>query len=176
MSSANLFSYMYSDLEVGIDNNIWTFDYEDAYENVPVPHLWLSYQCFIWLGRFIRELKQIFGPITMLQNFDIRNSVKSNSLATCKIPSRWVHRQLDGTSMIQPRTLRPHTLCPYTIDPVRYTPTFLHLRTFHPWKSWGVQNGRSQFITSLYVSSPKEKDAFSNYCYQICFKENISNT
>jgi hypothetical protein len=88
---------------------------------------------FHLLGRFFRQLKQIFGPITMLQNFDIiRNSVKSISLATCKIPSRWVHRQLNGTSMIQSRTLRPRTLCPHTIDPVRYTPTFLRLRTFHP--------------------------------------------
>ncbi len=63
--------------------------------------------------------------------------------------------QIAGTGMIHPRTLCPRTLFPLTIRP----------RTLYvsPWKSWGVQNACSLLIMSPYVSSLKEKGAFSNF-------------
>lgn len=99
MSSAKLFSF--SILEAGRNCNMWKFDFEDAYKNIPVPINQLNVQGFRWLGRFFVELKQIFGAISSVQNFDIAgNTLKTISLANCEIPHRWVHRQLDDVPIV----------------------------------------------------------------------------
>jgi hypothetical protein len=99
MSSAKLFSY--SILEAGAGCKMGKFDLEDAYKNVPVPISELNLQGFSWLGRYFVELKQMFGTVSSVQNFDvIGNTLKAISLAECKIPRRWVHRQLDDVPYI----------------------------------------------------------------------------
>jgi hypothetical protein len=53
---------------------------------------------------------------------------------------------------------------PVRYYPIQYIPSSLCPRRFHPWNSQGVQNNPSLIITTVYVSSPKEKGAFSNFC------------
>jgi hypothetical protein len=57
MSSARLFGF--SILEAGSNCNMWKFNFEDAYKNVPVPVNELQYQGFSWLGKYFVELKQM---------------------------------------------------------------------------------------------------------------------
>jgi hypothetical protein len=43
----------------------------------------------------------MFGTVSSVQNFDIiGNTIKAISLAECKIPRRWVHRQLDDVPYV----------------------------------------------------------------------------
>ena len=101
MSSAKLFSY--SIIEAGKDCLMWKFDFEDAYKNIPIPPEEYYCQGFSWLGRYFVELKQIFGSAASVQNFDIvGNTLKTICLSTCKIPSKFVHRQLDDTPLVSP--------------------------------------------------------------------------
>ncbi len=51
MSSARLFGF--SILEAGANCNMWKYDFEDAYKNVPVPINELRYQGFSWLGKYL---------------------------------------------------------------------------------------------------------------------------
>jgi hypothetical protein len=45
----------------------------------------------------------MFGSASSVQNFDIlANTVKSLALTKCSIPSRFVHRQLDGVPIVAP--------------------------------------------------------------------------
>ncbi len=99
MSSARLFGF--SILEAGLNCNMWKFDFEDAYKNVPVPVNELWYQGFSWLGKYFVELKQMFGTVTSVQNFDILgNTLKSLSQVSCCLPRRWIHRQLDDVPFV----------------------------------------------------------------------------
>jgi hypothetical protein len=80
---------------------MWKFDFEDAYKNVPVPIDELRYQGFSWLGKYFVELKQMFGTITSVQNFDIvGNTLKSLSQVSCSLPRKWIHRQLDDVPFV----------------------------------------------------------------------------
>ncbi len=77
------------------------FDLEDAYKNVLVPIGELNLQGFSWLGRYFIELKQMFGTVSSVQNFDIiGNTLKAIAMAECNIPRRWVHRQLDDVPYV----------------------------------------------------------------------------
>jgi hypothetical protein len=99
MTSAKLFSY--SILEAGVGCKMGKFDLEDAYKNVPVPIGELNLQGFSWLSKYFMELKQMFGTVSSVQNFDIiGNTLKAISMAECNIPRRWVHRQLDDVPYV----------------------------------------------------------------------------
>jgi hypothetical protein len=99
MSSARLFGF--SILEAGVNCDMWKFDFEDAYKNVPVPLNELRYQGFSWLGKYFIELKQMFGTITSVQNFDILgNTLKSLCQVSSSLPKRWIHRQLDDIPFV----------------------------------------------------------------------------
>jgi hypothetical protein len=101
MTSAKLFSY--SIIEAGSGCEIWKFDFEDAYKNVPAKINELRYQGFNWLGKYFAELKQIFGSASSVQNFDVvSNTLKSLCASSCNLPSRWIHRQLDDTPFVCP--------------------------------------------------------------------------
>ncbi len=101
MTSAKLF--IYSIIEAGSGCEIWKFDFEDAYKNVPARINELRYQGFNWLGRYFVELKQIFGSASSVQNFDVvSNTLKCLCASSCNLPSRWIHRQLDDTPFVCP--------------------------------------------------------------------------
>ncbi len=96
MTSAKNFGF--SILEAGRNCKMGKFDLEDAYKNVPVP---INELMNSWLGRYFVELKQMFGTISSVQNFDIiGNTIKSICLAESTIPRRWVHRQLDDVPYV----------------------------------------------------------------------------
>jgi hypothetical protein len=74
MSSANLFSY--SIIECGTGCKLWKFDFEE-----------------------------MFGAAASVQNLDIvGNTIKTCSLASCNIPSKFVHRQLGDVPVVAPST------------------------------------------------------------------------
>ncbi len=99
MTSAKNFGF--SIIEAGRNCRIGKFDLEDAYKIVPVPINELNLQGFSWLGRYFVELKQMFGTISSVQNFDIiGNTIKAICLAESTIPRRWVHRQLDDVPYV----------------------------------------------------------------------------
>jgi hypothetical protein len=101
MSSARLFGY--SVIEARENCSIAKHDIVDAYKNVPEKISDLLYQGFTWLGKHFVELRQMFGAASSVQNFDIlANTVKTLALARCKIPSRFVHRQLDDVPLVAP--------------------------------------------------------------------------
>jgi hypothetical protein len=101
MTSAKLFSY--SILECGTGSRLWKFNFQDAYKNVPVPLHDLRLQGFSWLGAYFVELKQMFGAAVSVQNFDILgNTIKACVLATCEIPRKLVHHQLDDVPLVAP--------------------------------------------------------------------------
>jgi hypothetical protein len=102
MTSAKLFSYVI--LECGTDSILWKFDFEDAYKNVPIPVDDYYLQGFCWQGAYFVELKLMFGSAASVQNFDIvANTVKTCSKASCEIPSKLVHRQLDDVPVVVPK-------------------------------------------------------------------------
>jgi hypothetical protein len=105
MSSARLFGY--SMVEAGKNCSIAKHDIVDAYKNVPAKIDDLRLQGFSWLGKHFVELRQMFGAASSVQNFDIlANTVKTLALARCKIPSRFVHRQLDNVPVVAPANTR----------------------------------------------------------------------
>jgi hypothetical protein len=101
MSSARLFGY--SIIEAGENCSIAKHDIVDAYKNVPAKIDDLRHHGFTWLGKHFVELRQMFGAASSVQNFDIlANTVKTLALAKCRIPSRFVHRQLDDVPLVAP--------------------------------------------------------------------------
>jgi hypothetical protein len=101
MSSARLFGY--SIVEAGENCSIAKHDMEDAYKNVPAKIDDLRHQGFTWLGKHFVELRQMFGAASSVRNFDIlANTVKTLALAKYRIPSRFVHRQLDEVPLVAP--------------------------------------------------------------------------
>jgi hypothetical protein len=102
MSSARNFGY--SIIEAGPGCIIAKPDIVDAYKNVPAKIKDLQYQGFYWLGKYFIELRQMFGAKGAVQNFDIlSNTVKTLALAKSRIPSKFVHRQLDDVPIVGPR-------------------------------------------------------------------------
>jgi hypothetical protein len=101
MSSARLFGY--SIVEAGKNCSIAKHDIVDAYKNVPAKIDDLRLQGFTWLGKHFIELRQMFGAASSVQNFDIlANTVKTLALTSCRIPSKFVHRQLDDVPVVAP--------------------------------------------------------------------------
>ncbi len=102
MSLARNFGY--SIIEAGSGCIIAKPNIVDAYKNVPAKIKDLRYQGFSWLGKYFVELRQMFGAKGAVQNFDIpSNTVKTIALAKSRIPSRFVHRQLDDVPIVGPR-------------------------------------------------------------------------
>jgi hypothetical protein len=94
MSSARNFGY--SIIEAGPGCLIAKPDIMDAYKNMPAKISDLRYQGFMWLGKYFVALRQMFGAKGAVQNFDIHsNTVKTIALSKCRIPSKFVHWQLD---------------------------------------------------------------------------------
>jgi hypothetical protein len=101
MSSAKSFGY--SITEAGQNCTMAKHDIVDAYKNVPAKIADLRYQGFTWLGKHFVELRQMFGAASSVQNFDIlANTIKTLTLVNCRIPSRFVHRQLDDVPIVAP--------------------------------------------------------------------------
>jgi hypothetical protein len=101
MYSARNFGY--SITEAGQNCTIAKYDIVDAYKNVPAKTSEYHYQGFTWLGKHFVELRQMFGAASSVQNCDIlANTVKTLTLVNCKIPSRFVHRQLDDVPIVAP--------------------------------------------------------------------------
>jgi hypothetical protein len=101
MSSARSFGY--SITEAGKNSTIAKHDIVDAYKNVPAKLSDLRYQGFTWLGKHFIELRQMFSAASSVQNFDIlANTIKTLTLVNCKIPSRFVHHQLDDVPIVAP--------------------------------------------------------------------------
>ncbi len=101
MSSARLFGYALR--EAGTGATISKFDMKDAYKNIPAKLDELRLQGFIWLGKFFIELKQTFGALTSVSNFDILgNIVQTLARAVGKLPKNWCQRQLDDNPVVAP--------------------------------------------------------------------------
>jgi hypothetical protein len=101
MSSARLFGYALR--EAGSGATISKFDMKDAYKNIPAKLEELRLQGFIWLGKFFIELKQTFGALTSVSNFDILgNTVQTLSRAVSNLPKKWCQRQLDDNPVVAP--------------------------------------------------------------------------
>jgi hypothetical protein len=101
MSSARQFGYALR--EAGKDATISKFDMKDAYKNIPAKLEELRLQGFIWLGKFFVELKQTFGALTSVSNFDVLgNTVQTLARAASKLPKNWCQRQLDDNPVVAP--------------------------------------------------------------------------
>jgi hypothetical protein len=101
MSSARQFGYALR--EAGKDATISKFDMKDAYKNIPAKLDELRLQGFIWLGKFFMELKQTFGALTSVSNFDVLcNTVQTLARAASKLPKNWCQRQLDDNPAVAP--------------------------------------------------------------------------
>ncbi len=101
MSRARLFGYAMQ--EAGTGATISKFDMKDAYNNIPAKLEELRLQGFIWLGKFFIELKQTFGALTSVSNFDILgNTVQTLARAVSKLPKKWCQRQLDHKPVVAP--------------------------------------------------------------------------
>jgi hypothetical protein len=104
MSSARYFGY--SIIEAGPGRIIAKPDIVDAYKNVPAKISYLCYQGLTWLGRYFMELRQMCGAKGAVKNFDVlSNTVKTIALSKCKIPSKFVHWQLDDVPIAGPCTI-----------------------------------------------------------------------
>ncbi len=89
--------------EAGTGATISKFDMKDAYKNIPAKLDELRLQGFIWLGKFFIELKQTFGALTSVSNFDILgNTVQTLARAVGKLPKNWCQRQLDDNPVVAP--------------------------------------------------------------------------
>jgi hypothetical protein len=76
---------------------------KDAYKNIPAKLDELRLQGFIWLGKFFIELKQTFGALTSVSNFDILgNTVQTLARAVIRLPKNWCQRQLDDNPVVAP--------------------------------------------------------------------------
>ncbi len=101
MSSARQFGYALR--EAGKDATISKFDMKHAYKNIPAKLEELRLQGFIWLGKFFVELKQTFGALTSVSNFDVLgNTVQTLARAASKLPRNWRQRQLDDNPVVAP--------------------------------------------------------------------------
>ncbi len=101
MSSARLFAFKV--VEAGSGCIMAKSDIVDAYKNIPACSKDLRLQGFSGENKFFVELRQMFGAYSAVQNFDIvANTVKSLALANCRIPSRFVLRQLDDVPVVSP--------------------------------------------------------------------------
>jgi len=101
MSSARQFGYALR--EVGRNATLSKFDMKDAYKNIPAKLEELRLQGFIWLGKFFVELKQTFGALTSVSNFDILgNTVQTLARAVSSLPKNWCQRQLDDNPVVAP--------------------------------------------------------------------------
>jgi hypothetical protein len=102
MSSAKAFGY--SICEAGKGAIMSKFDIVAAYKAVPARIEDYRLQGFRWLNRFFIELKQIFGAVTSVSNFDqLGKTVVDIALSKCNIPKRFVHRQLDDVPVVAPK-------------------------------------------------------------------------
>ncbi len=78
-------------------------DIVDVYKNIPACTQDLRLQGFMWEGRFFVELRQMFGACSSVQNFDIVvNTINTVAKVGCRIPSRFVLRQLDDVPIVAP--------------------------------------------------------------------------
>lgn len=101
MSSPRLFGYALR--EAGKNSVFSKFDMKDAYKNIPAKQEDLRLQGFIWLGKFFVELKQTFGAVASVSNFDIfGNTTQALARVMGNIPRRWCQRQLDDCPVISP--------------------------------------------------------------------------
>jgi hypothetical protein len=101
MSSARLFGYAIR--EAGQNSVMSKFDMRDAYKNIPAMHCDLRLQGFIWLGKFWVELKQTFGAVASVCNYDkFGNTIQALTRTFCDIPSRLCQRQLDDNPVVSP--------------------------------------------------------------------------
>jgi hypothetical protein len=76
---------------------------KDAYKNIPAKMEELRLQGFIWLGKFFVELKQTFGALTSVSNFDVLgNTVQTLARAASNLPRNWCQRQLDDNPVVAP--------------------------------------------------------------------------
>jgi hypothetical protein len=101
MSSARQFGYALR--EAGRNATISKFDMKDAYKNIPAKLDELRLQGFIWLGKFFVELKQTFGALTSVSNFDVLgNTVQTLARAVSRLPKNWCQRQLDDNPFVAP--------------------------------------------------------------------------
>ena len=102
MTSARNFGYTLR--EAGKDSFFCKSDMRDAYKNVPVPCEEYRLQGFSWLGKFFVETRQIFGAKTAVSNFDVvGQTLLDLTIATSKIPKKWIHRQLDDVPVACPK-------------------------------------------------------------------------
>jgi hypothetical protein len=80
---------------------------KDAYKNIPAKLEELRLQGFIWLGKFFVELKQTFGALTSVSNFDVLgNTVQTLARAASKLPRNWCQRQLDDNPVVAPASTK----------------------------------------------------------------------
>jgi hypothetical protein len=101
MSSAGLFGYALR--EARTQASISKFYMKDAYKNIPAKLEELQLQGFIWLGKFFIELKQIFGALTSVSDFDILgNTVQTLARAVSNQPKKWCQRQLGDNPVVAP--------------------------------------------------------------------------
>jgi hypothetical protein len=66
--------------------------------------------------------------------------------------------------MLRPRMFRPHMVRPRMIWPCTVHPYFFTSHVFIPERAGVFKTPLFMIVTSLYVSSPKEKDVFSSFC------------
>jgi hypothetical protein len=102
MTSAKAFGF--SICEAGKGAIMSKFDIVAAYKAMPARLTDYRLQGFRWLNRFFVELKQIFGAVTSVSNFDqLGKTVVDITLSKCDIPIRFVHRQLDDVPVVAPK-------------------------------------------------------------------------
>jgi hypothetical protein len=89
---------------------------KDAYKNIPAKIDELCLQGFIWLGKFFIELKQTFGALTSVSNFNILgNTVQTLARAVGKLPKNgargnlttillWLRQKLVGAKATRANT------------------------------------------------------------------------
>jgi len=101
MATAQSFSY--SLVEAGRYAVFSKFDLKDAYKNVPARMVDWCLQAFRWLGRWFIELKEVFGAVTSVCNFDrLANTITLLTSICAEVPWRWIHRCLDDIVVVGP--------------------------------------------------------------------------
>ena len=101
MTSATAFGY--SICEAGKGAIMSKFDVVAAYKQMPAKLEDYRLQGFRWLNRFFVEIKQIFGAISSVSNYDqLGRTVLDITLSKCEIPKKLVHRQLDDVPVVAP--------------------------------------------------------------------------
>jgi len=102
MATAQAFSYAL--VEAGRFAVFSKFDLKDAYKNVPAKLEDWCLQGFRWLNRWFVELKEVFGAVTSVCNFDrVANTITLLASIKAKVPWRWILRCLDDIVVISPR-------------------------------------------------------------------------